>query len=97
MTSLQISGEVKFLADHFLAAGKPFLVPSIPSWRTFLAQDVSFPFKHHIGCQVPNNAKLGLCDFKIKQILLGVVYRVFQLDLPQIKCLLDHQQCTFKS
>ena len=25
------------------------------------------------------------------------IYRVFQLDLPQMKCLLGHQKCTFKS
>ena len=27
----------------------------------------------------------------------SVYYRVFQLDMPQIKCLLGHQKCTFKS
>ena len=26
-----------------------------------------------------------------------IIHRVFQPDLPQIKCLLDHQKCTFKS
>ena len=32
-----------------------------------------------------------------KKIKRKQVYRVFQLDLPQMKCLLDHQKCTFKS
>jgi hypothetical protein len=26
-----------------------------------------------------------------------IIHRVFQPDLPQIKCVLDHQKCTFKS
>ena len=33
----------------------------------------------------------------ILKFIIGCIYVVFQLNLPQIKCLLGHQKCIFKA
>ena len=33
----------------------------------------------------------------ILKFIIGCIYGVFQLNVPQIKCLLGHQKCIFKA
>ena len=45
----------------------------------------------------PALVRKSIMHLTIQHTVPLVLYRVFQLDLPQIKCLLGPQKCTFKS